>query len=150
MVSGSLSASEDNERQNARYPLSTYTERFYEAFPYYLSIGMTYQQYWEDDPTLTIYYRKADELRNNRRNQELWLQGMYVYEAICDASPILHAFAKKGVKPHPYSTSPYSLTETDRRKEKEENERRLAEKGKKIMESLMAQSNKRFNKSKSD
>lgn len=34
---------------------------------------------------------------------------MYIYEAICDASPLFHAFAKKGTKAHPYRDRPYPL-----------------------------------------
>ncbi len=113
-------------------------------FPYYLSIGMTYEQYWEGDCTLVKYYRQAEELRNEKRNQELWLQGMYIYEALCDVSPILHAFAKKGAKPNSYSTKPYAITEKQIRQEREEKERKVAEKGKRFMEALMLSNNKRF------
>lgn len=37
------------------------------------------------------------------------MAGMYIYEALIDASPLLHAFAKKGTKPHPYRDRPYRL-----------------------------------------
>ena len=143
LVSSSLSATEGSG-QGGSLPHFTYTERFYEMFPYYLSIGMTPEQYWDGDCTLTKYYRKAEELRNERRNQELWLQGMYFYEAICDVSPILHAFAKKGTKPHPYSEKPYAISEKQIRQEREEKERKLAEKGKRFMEAMMQSTNKRF------
>ena len=86
-------------RPNSPFP---YTEAFYQQFPYYLSIGMTAEQYWDDDATLAYYYRKAEELRKERRNEEFWLQGMYVYDAISRLTPVLHAFAKKGTKPQPY------------------------------------------------
>ena len=125
-------------------PLITYTQRFYEAFPYYIAIGMTPEQYWDGDPELVKYYRKAEEIRNEKRNQELWLQGMYIYEALCDASPIFHAFAKKGTKPRPYSTSPYALTVKEQKKEKEAKEKAVSSKGKRYMEALMASTNKKF------
>lgn len=143
LVSGSPSVIEGSER-NARSPFYTYTEKFYEVFPYYLSIGMTAEQFWDGDPTLCKYYRQAEEIRNEKRNQELWLQGMYIYEALCDVSPIFHAFAKKGSKPHTYSNQPYALTEKQRRREEEEKQRRIAEKGKRMMEAIMSQTNKRF------
>lgn len=127
-----------------RSPLSTYTEQFYEVFPYYLSIGMTYEQFWDGDPTLAKYYREAEEIRNEKKNQELWLQGLYVYEAICDVSPILQAMAKKGTKPKPYTEQPYALTERQRRKEVREKELALANKGKKFMEMFMKNNNKKF------
>lgn len=73
----------------------SYTEVFYNHLPYYLAIGMTPEQFWDGDCRLTESYRRADELKQRRRNQDLWLQGMYFYEALCDVSPILQAFAKK-------------------------------------------------------
>ena len=143
LVSSSLSAT-DGGGHNSSLPNFTYTERFYEMFPYYLSIGMTPEQYWEGDCTLTKYYRKAEELRNEKRNQELWLQGMYVYEAIADVSPVLHAFAKKGAKPLPYPSKPYAISEKQIKQEREEKERKIAEKGKRFMTALMQSNNKRF------
>lgn len=91
-------------------PLFTYTEQFNNNFPFYLSIGMTYDQYWNDDCELVVHYRKANELENTRKNQELWLQGMYIYEALCCVSPVLHAFAKSGTKPQPYPDKPYAIS----------------------------------------
>ena len=123
LVSGSLSAPEGSERDSS-LPSITYTERFYEQFPYYLAIGMTPEQYWDGDPALAKYYRQADELKLERLNQQLWLQGMYVYEAICDASPILRAFAKKGTKPHPFTEKPYPLTAKQRINDAADKERR--------------------------
>ena len=106
-------------------PFITYTKQFYDHFPYYLSIGMTYEQYWEDHADLVKYYRKAYELSNEKKNQELWLQGMYFYEAIARVSPLLQAFAKSGTKAEPYLDKPYPLTTKDavvRKREREEKE----------------------------
>ena len=60
-----------------------------------------------------------------RVNAEAHLMGLYVYEALCDVSPVLHAFAKKGTKPKPFRTEPYSLSgeKTDNSEQKEETER---------------------------
>ena len=143
MVSGSLSVSEGSE-QNVRSPFLTYTEQFYEALPYYLSIGMTYEQFWNDDPMLAKYFREADEIRVERKNQELWLQGLYVYEALCDASPLMNAMAKKGTKARPYPQKPYAITEKQRKREAEEKEKQIALKGKRMLEMYMRQNNKRY------
>lgn len=143
MVSGSLSADGGSERK-VHSPFLTYTEQFYKVFPYYLSIGMTVDQFWNDDPMLTKYYRKADGLKIDRKNQELWLQGLYVYEALCDVAPLLHAMAKKSTKALPYPEKPYSLTERQRKLEQEEQERKVADKGKMFMEMMMRQSNKKY------
>ena len=143
LVSGSLSVDGESE-QKVRSPFLTYTEQFYEVLPYYLSIGMTYEEFWDGDPHLAKYYRQADELRVERKNQELWLQGMYIYEALCDVAPILQAMAKKGTKAQPYPEQPYAITEKQRKRELVEKERRVAEKGKRMMEMFMKQSNKQF------
>jgi hypothetical protein len=87
--------------------IPTLRELFEEAFPYYLSIGMSYEQFWDGDVWLTRAYAKAEELRMLRADQLAWLQGSYVYEAIGALSPILHAFAKSGTKPSPYVKEPY-------------------------------------------
>ena len=105
-------------------PATSATEIFEEHFPEYLAIGMSSEQYWDGDCQLAKYYREADKIKVNRRNQELWLQGAYIYEALLDVSPILHAFAKNGTKPHPYAKEPYPITlskkELEQRKEDEQ------------------------------
>lgn len=98
-----------------------------------MSIGMSYEEFWDQDVSLVVVYRKAAELRDRRRNQELWLQGMYIYEALCDASPLFRFSMKKGtVKPEPYAKEPYPITaaeirERQERKAKEKEERLKAE-----------------------
>ena len=91
---------------------------FEEAFPYYLALGMTYEQFWEQDSDLVKYYRKAQEIRFEEQNRLAWLQGMYVYEAIADIAPILHAFAKKGTKARKYSEKPYEFKKPEPKSEK--------------------------------
>lgn len=78
-----------------------------------MSIGMSYDEFWNQDVALVGVYRKADELRQRRQNQAAWLQGMYIYNALCNVSPIFHAFAKKGTKPQPYVEEPYPITATE-------------------------------------
>ena len=105
---------------------------------------MTYEQFWNDDPMLVKYYRQAEEMRNDKRNQELWLQGLYIYEALCDVSPILHSMAKRGTKARPYAERPYAITEKQRLRDAEEKERLNALKAKRFMDALMASTNARF------
>ena len=102
-------------------------EVFEQLCPYYMSIGMSYDEFWNQDVSRVKAYRKAYELREKRRNQELWLQGMYVYEALCDASPLFRFSMKKGsIKPEPYVKEPYPITEAEVR-EKEERKAREKE-----------------------
>ena len=144
MVSDSLSSTEGSGGVTATAPFKTYTEKFNELFPYYLSIGMTEEQYWDKDNQLVISYRKADELRMTRKNQEMWLQGAYFYDALCRVSPILHAFAKKGTKPTPYLSEAYALNKKQAELVQEEKSKKVFDKGKKMMEGFMLQHNKKF------
>lgn len=92
-----------------------------------MSIGMSYDEFWNQDVTLVRAYRKAQELREKRQNQYAWLQGMYIYEALCDASPLFRFTMKKGiVKPEPYVKEPYAIT-ADEMREREVREARKKE-----------------------
>ena len=92
-----------------------------------MSIGMSYDEFWHGDVAKVKAYRQAYELQEKRRNQELWLQGMYFYEALCDASPLFRFSMKKGiVRPEPYLKEPYPITAADLR-EREEREAKLRE-----------------------
>lgn len=82
-------------------------------------MGMPQDEYWNGDPQLVKYYRKAAAIKRNERNAELWLQGLYIYEAIMDLSPILRSFVKNP-KPQPYSKMPYPLTEKEKKRREEE------------------------------
>lgn len=143
-MSDPLSSTEGSGGVTATAPLHSYKEKFEELFPYHLSLGMTEEQYWDRDSQLVVYYRKAEELRTSRTNQELWLQGAYFYEAITRASPLLHAFAKKGTKPVPYLAEPFAISEKQAEYQQEEKEKKVYDKGKALMEGFMAKHNKKF------
>ena len=90
-----------------------------------MSIGMSYDEFWNQDVSLVEVYRKVAELRDKKKNQELWLQGMYIYEALCDASPLFRFSMQGGaIRPEPYVKEPYPVTAADV-KEREEREARL-------------------------
>jgi hypothetical protein len=91
--------------------LRTFAELADELCPQYMSIGVPYNEYWHGDYTQLAYYRKAFELQRERVNYDAWLQGAYVYDALCMVSPILQAFAKRGTKPVPYHKEPYGANE---------------------------------------
>ena len=50
-----------------------------EWFPYYLALGMTYEQYWRSDPYLTVYYQKAKKMKFDYDNQMAWINGMFMF-----------------------------------------------------------------------
>ena len=103
-----------------------------DLFSYALYLGMNYEQYWYGEPSLLLNYIKAEEYRTIKRNNELWLQGLYVYHAIGDLVPILNPFSKDH-KPRKYFDKPIPITD----KEKVEQENEKIEKMKSYMMSLV-------------
>jgi len=77
-----------------------------QLFDYALSIGMTYDQYWYEDTDLLIHYIKAEQYRLKRFNQQAWVQGLYVYQAIGCLVPILNPLSKEH-KARPYLKEPF-------------------------------------------
>lgn len=113
-------------------------------FPYYLSIGMSYELYWHGDPGLVRAYRKAEELRNEKRNQEMWMQGLYIYEALCDVSVLIPRFSKKKIKPEPYTEKPYPLKSKKKKSKKMDEEKALMEKARRKMDTFATKINAMF------
>ena len=80
--------------------------------PQYILMGMTYEQFWREDVCMAKAYREAFELKEKREairtKWTIWEQGLYIYEALCDVSPILRAFSK-ATKPLQYTEKPYEI-----------------------------------------
>lgn len=152
MVSDSLSnddsADEGSERENRSASPFPYTDIFEKKFPYYLSIGMTEEQYWDRDCCLVKFYREAEEIRRERVNQEMWLQGMYFYDALSRISPVLHAFAKKGTKAQPYVEEAYPISKKKMEDVQLKKEKVKSQKGMRYMQAYMVANNKRFEERK--
>ena len=94
---------------------------FRDYWPYYIHLGMTYDEYWRMDCTLVKDYRRAYEYRQEYDNSQLWLQGLYVYRAIEAQRPGWVFYGKKTPKPESYLEKPLAVT-------KELQERYAAEK----------------------
>ena len=141
LVTDSLSDNQNqgSESDNRSAPIS-YTQTFYEHFPYYLAIGMTASQYWDDDCMLPKYYRQAEQIRLETKNRDMWLQGMYIYDAMSRLTPLMHAFAKKGTRAKPYIEEPYPISKKIEEKNKDTKEKTNMTKGLGYMQRLMAQS----------
>lgn len=90
----------------------TFRKIFDEAFPSYLAMGMTYDEFYNKDHTLAIAYRKAFEKKREKENQDMWLLGAYVYQAIARVSPLFNPFSKHP-KPDDYMDKPFPIYKTD-------------------------------------
>jgi hypothetical protein len=89
-----------------------------------MSIGMTYDEFWNQDVTMVRAFRKADELKRRRQNEILWMQGAYFRDALL--STVGNMFSGKGSTPIEYPKEPYPITE-DQIEEKKERERKSME-----------------------
>ena len=116
----------------------TLAEIFTDVFPYYLAMGMTYDEYWRGCPSLVRAYRKAQEIKNKNEEWARWRQGLYIYNALLCASPVLKPFVKDA-KPVDYLDRPLPLTE---REAKEQEETRERENYEKVLARRRAESNK--------
>jgi hypothetical protein len=89
--------------------------------PYYMALGVSLDEYWHGDPTNLHYYVEAQEFKNEQKNQEMWTQGLYNYQAF---QSVIGEFGwglggKKGAKPEPYRSYPLAVTEREKEAEKQ-------------------------------
>lgn len=124
-------------------------ELFTEIFPYYLAMGMSYDEFWHGSPSLVRAYRKAADLKRHERNYELWMQGRYIFEAL-RCAPLLVGFPDKGYKVPSgagYSEQPYPLTEQEAREREIQREN---ENTKRFIAQLEAESKRNLEKAKKE
>lgn len=88
--------------------------------------GMSYDDFWYGKPELATAYKKLHRLQAEQTNQQLWLQGLYIQNAVAVA--INNAFSKQKQK---YIAEPIKLfepTEAEKEAKAEETRRKLVEK----------------------
>lgn len=99
---------------------------FEQAAPYYMSIGMSREEYWNsNDPQILREYIEADRLRQERQNAEAWLQGMYFFTALSTA--LANFGAQKGTQPKQYPEKPFEISKPKKTKRDEKQEAVWAE-----------------------
>lgn len=127
-------------------PATNSRELFAKLFPYYLAMGMTYDEFYDQDHELVIAYRKAEKMKQERQqeqsNYDKWLQGLYVYQAVSRVAPLLIPF-NKHPKAEPYLDKPIPLTKEDAERD---SNKAVENKGIAYMKAKMIELNKRFGK----
>ena len=114
------SSSEEGEESDGSSPYSL-IRVFETECPYYMAMGMTYKEFWYEDPSLTKMYRKAYELKQQEWNTNAWVQGAYVYQAVLAIAPAMSGMGK--AKPQPYLEKPIEITQTSNNTGESEEER---------------------------
>lgn len=135
----------ENNGEGGSKPILSYSEKFEELCGYYLSLGMTYDEYWEGDPEMTKHYREKYRCEMDQKNTELWLMGVYIYEALMDVAPLINLFDKHR-KAIPYRTEPYPLTKRDNSKRQDREEKQKMQNGLDVMSAWMISANAKFKK----
>ena len=92
-----------------------------------MAYGMTYEQFWYEDPWMVRAYAQAFLLKRKMKNEEAWIQGAYVANAL--NAVIGTAFGKKKVD---YVKKPFDLFE----KTEQEKAAEIREERRKVIEYL--------------
>lgn len=144
VTSNPSSDDEDGDGESRQLSFSSYTEKLDYYCSYYMSIGMSYTDYWDGDNELPRFYREAEKHRIESANTLAWIQGMYVYEAILDSAPALNSMAKNH-KPHEYRRKPLDFDLFGWKKRADYNKKKMNN-GISFMESVMSSWNSKFKK----
>ena len=83
--------------------------------PYYISWGMTWDEFWYESIDRLQAYWQANQYSIERRNQELWLQGLYIRSAVASCLD----------KKFKYPDKPQRITELSDTEREAEDKRKL-------------------------
>lgn len=97
-------------------PQSRFGEYLDAICPYYMMYGMSYDEFWYSSTDRLEFYWQKHQFDIERRNQELWLQGLYVRAAVANC---LDSNKMK------YPDKPQRITELTELEQKIENERKI-------------------------
>lgn len=91
---------------------------------------MSYNDFWHGDVDMARVYRKQDEMNRRRQNEILWMQGLYVRDALI--STVGNMFSPKNATKQEYPKEPYPVTaeqvaEIEERERKNKEERLKAQ-----------------------
>ncbi len=85
----------DSSNQKQKQEFTSYSDAFEGVCPYYMSIGVSYDDFWNGDFEICKFARKSEKLRKKRMNEEAWWNSLYTFRALCDASVLFHDFMKE-------------------------------------------------------
>lgn len=137
----------DGGSNNAARPLF-YTELFESVCPEYMAMGMTYDQFWNGDNDAPRMCRKAYKRIRERADEDAWLHGLYVQQAI-------EACFSGKKNPFKYPDKPMSIDakqEEEKRKDLTEQNKReqSTNKAKALMEIWAVNFNQKFEEKKNE
>lgn len=114
----------------------TISKIFREAFPQYLAIGMSAEEFWDGDSWLVKAYREAYRIRveNEEKvaDRNAWRIGEYIRFALASVPITVNGFAPKGHHMQKYPEKPFAMQaeeqkREDTRKKQEANKQEMAQ-----------------------
>ena len=105
-----------------------------------MSIGMSYDEFWNQDVALVRAYRQADDLRRQRQNEMLWMQGVYMRDALL--CTVGNMFSGKNSTPIEYPKEPYPVTAAQFAAKKEAERKNMEERMKADLMTMAARMTK--------
>ena len=101
----------------------SFTEYFEKVCPSFMSIGVSYDDFWNGEFEITKFALEADKITRKRKNSEAWLNSIYFFRALIDASPAFHDFSTGGERNISYSVKePFPIGTKEIEKRNEENQ----------------------------
>ena len=135
----------DGGSNNAARPLS-YKELFESVCPEYMAMGMTYDEFWNGDNDAPRMYRKLYRRKRERANEDAWMHGLYVQQAIAACfSGKKHPF-KYPEKPLGFDETPV----TERKQDKPDKNKVAKNNAKTLMEIWAINFNQKFEEKQRD
>ena len=101
-------------------------------------MGMTYEQFWQQDCSLVVAYREAYRIRQEEKNRAAWLQGLYIYKALQCAPQFVQGFIPKGTKIEPYPKQPIDFTPKRKKTAQERYDDEVRERSEQVKRNMMA------------
>lgn len=96
---------------------------------------MPYDLFWHGDRYCYKIYRDKLRIDSNKQNEEAWLYGYYIFNAVTVA--IHNKFRQKGETTAEYPKEPYRIDRVTK-EEKAEEKRQYVEKMRKMLEGMKA------------
>lgn len=86
-------------------------------------LGVSADEFWNGDYSMLKYYAEKHKIAVEQQNEQMWLQGMYVYEAVSVA--LAQSFSKNTTKKYP--EKPHRLTPLSEEEQELENQKKVEE-----------------------
>lgn len=114
----------------------TYSKVFREAFPQYLAIGMSAEEFWDGEPWLVKSYREAYRIRTENEmrmaDRGYWRMGEYIRFALASTPVTVTGWAPKNHHMQDYPEKPLmdkydEEMKAETEKKQQENQQKLAQ-----------------------